>query len=365
MAELRVLILGDDFTPAASFKTGLVNALGSLDVALTYHCVDSQPYDLSAVRSDEVSEAFGDIEEVANLARDCHVIVTTFAPVTARVLDAAPDLLAIACGRGGPVNINLAEATRRGIPVLFAPGRNAQAVAEFTLAGMINLMRQIPQAIDYLRDGRWQTPREDTFEKPSGPELGGRTVGLVGCGLVGSLVGRLLRAVGARVLAYDPFADAATLEAEGMEAVDLDLLLQNAEVISVHARVASGGPPILGPRQFDLMARRPYLVNTARAAAVDHDALAAALRDGRVTAALLDVYPEEPIPRDSPLLAFDKDRLHLTPHAAGVSRDIPATTARLLAEGLADLIRRKVPPHVANGEAVGACLDRLAKVLDG
>ncbi len=117
-------------------------------------------------------------------------------------------------------------------------------------------------------------------------------------------------------------------------------------------------------QQFAAMARRPYLVNTARAGAVDHEALLDALRNGTVTAALLDVYPDEPVPRDSPLLAFDKHRLHLTPHSAGVSRDIPANTARILAHGLADLTKQSVPPHVANREAVSPCLQRLAKILE-
>lgn len=363
MAELRVLILGDDFTPAALFRDGIEAALAGLDIQVSFHCVDTEPDELSAVHSQEVTEAFGEISEVASLAKDSHVLVTTFAPVTESVLDAASGLVAIACGRGGPVNINIEAATRHGIPVLFAPGRNAQAVAEFTVAGMINLMRQIPQAIDYVRNGQWQTPREDTFEKPSGPELGSRTVGLVGCGQVGRLVGRLLRTFGSRVLVHDPYADAAELATLDLEAVSLEELLQRSEVISVHARVPKGAPPLLGSPQFAAMERRPYVVNTARAAALDSAALLQALQDGRVTAALLDVYPDEPVPRDSPLLGVDKDRLHLTPHSAGVSRDIPANTARILAHGLADLARRKAPAHVANAEAVGTGMQRLAEIL--
>jgi D-3-phosphoglycerate dehydrogenase len=363
MAELRIVILGDDFTPAVLFRDGIETALSGLDARVSFHCVDTEPGVLSAVHSQEVTEAFGDIAEVASLAKDCHVIVTTFAPVTKRVLENASELVAIACGRGGPVNINIEAATRRGIPVLFAPGRNAQAVAEFTVAGMINLMRQIPQAIDYVRDGQWQTPREDTFEKPSGPELGSRTVGLVGCGQVGRLVGQLLRAFGARVLAHDPYAEAPAIAALGMENVTLDELLQGSEVISVHARVAKGAPPLLGPREFAAMERRPYLVNTARAAALDYDALLEALQNGSVTAALLDVYPDEPVTRDSPLLDVDKDRLHLTPHAAGVSRDIPVNTVRILAQGLADLTGHRVPAHVVNEETVSACFERLIQIV--
>ncbi len=116
-----------------------------------------------------------------------------------------PNLFSIACGRGVPVNINVEAASARGIPVLYAPGRNAQAVAEFTLAGMISLMRRMPAALRHIRRGDWLVSREDTFEKPSGPELGGRTLGLIGFGQVGQLVARLAIAFGARVLAMIPW----------------------------------------------------------------------------------------------------------------------------------------------------------------
>lgn len=359
MATLRILILGDDFTPAALFEEAIRRSVGASVETAEFCCVDTEPNELSSVRSEEVSEAFGDIAEVARLARACHVIVTTFAPVTEQVLDRAPDLLAIACGRGGPVNINVAAATRRSIPVLYAPGRNAQAVAEYTLAAMFNLMRRIPQAMDYLRGGQWQTPREDTFEKPSGPELGGRTLGLIGCGQVGRLVAKLAQAVGTRVLVCDPFAEGPALEALGMEPVTLEEILAEADVISIHARLASGEPPILGQSQFTAMARRPYVLNTARAAALDYGALTAALESGQVSGAFLDVYPDEPIASDSPLLAIDRDRLHMTPHAAGVSRDIPLYTARTLADGLAQLLQGKRPAHVVNEDALASGLERI------
>lgn len=362
MTSLRILILGDDFTPAGLFKDSIGQLLADQQVELTFHCVEIEPNELSAVRSEEIDEAFGDIAEVTLLAKDCHVIVTTFAPVTKQVFEGAPDLFAIACGRGGPVNINIEEATRRGIPVLFAPGRNAQAVAEFTIAGMINLMRQIPRGLDYVRDGLWQTAREDTFEKPSGPELGRRTVGLVGCGRVGRLVGEILRAVGSRVLAYDPYAESSELAELGIECQSLEQVLQQSDVISIHARVARGDRPLLGRQQFAVMEKQPYLVNTARAAAVDYTALLDALNNGLVTAALLDVYPEEPVPSDSPLLKFDKHRLHLTPHAAGVSRDIPSITAALLAHGLSDVLRRRRPKYVVNKEALATCFQRLDQI---
>ncbi len=109
--------------------------------------------------------------------------------------------------------------------------------------------------------------------------------------------------------------------------------------------------------------RRPYVLNTSRAAAVDYDALLEALKNGSVTAALLDVYPDEPVPRDSPLLALGMDWLHLTPHAAGVSHDIPGNTARLLAQGLCTLLSRDKPQHIANEEVLSACFQRLDKLV--
>lgn len=360
MAQLRFLILGDDFTPAALFEQAIRDSISDSAKVLSFHCVDTEPSEQTAVRSVEVSEAFGDVEEVGRLARDCQVIVTTFAPVTKAVLSQAKGLLAVACGRGGPVNVNVTAATEQGVPVLYAPGRNGQAVAEFTLAGMIGLMRQLPTAMTYVRNGDWTTPREDTFEKPSGPELAGRTVGLVGCGHVGRLVGKLAGAFGAKVLAHDPYSEAPTLEEVGIELVPLARLLAEADVISVHARVASGEAPLLGDAEFAAMKRRPYFLNTARAAAVDYDALLRAMDRGDVTAALLDVYPDEPLPSDSPLLAVDPARLHLTPHSAGVSRDIPENTARILAQGLSQLLKGERPDYVMNEQALKECFRRLA-----
>ena len=359
MRDLECLILGDDFTPAAIFEEALRAGLGSAGRSVSCISIDIETSEPSAVVSDEVDEAFGDIEEVADLAVGCELLVTTFAPVTSAVLDRARKLLAIACGRGGPVNINTAAASARGIPVLNAPGRNAQAVAEYTLAGIINLMRQIPQALDYVRDNRWRTPREDTFEKPSGPELGARTLGLIGCGQVGRLVGRLAGSFGARVLAHDPLARRTELVPLGIEAVSLDRLLAEADIISLHARLARDAAPILGEAEFAAMTRRPYLVNTARAAAVDHDALLAALERGRIAGALLDVHPEEPLSPDSPLLAVDETRLLLTPHAAGISRDVPANTAHLLVEGLARLLQGRRPDHVINPRTLDTCFQRM------
>ena len=364
MKRIKCLILGDDFTPAETLEQALSTAMGEGVPALVCTTFDFEPREMTPTEDDELKEAFGDVAQVRRLISECEVLVTTFAPVTSTVLDAAPNLFAIACGRGGPVNINIEAASARGIPVLYAPGRNAQAVAEFTLAGMISLMRRMPAALRYVRQGEWLVSREDTFEKPSGPELGGRTLGLIGFGQVGQLVARLAIAFGARVLAHDPLVGDGKIASLGIQPVSLTRLLEVCEIISIHARLPQGAAPILGAEQFAAMARRPYLINTARAGAIDHGALLVALESGRVAAALLDVHAQEPLPQGDPLRSFDQDRLLLTPHAAGVSYDIPANTARILARGLGQLLRRSRPDHVINPQCLEACFRRLQSSQD-
>ena len=360
MTEWRCLVLGDDFTPAALFERVLGDRFAADGMGVSFRSIDIESSEVTAYRSGEVSEAFGDVEEIARHVADCQFLVTTFAPVTAGLIDRAPRLVAICCGRGGPVNINVDAASQRGIPVLHAPGRNEDAVAEFVMAGMINLMRRIPLALDWVRQGSWTTPLEDTFEKPSGPELSRQTLGLVGAGRIGCLVARLARAFGVQVLATDPFADPASLAAAGAEPVPLDRLLAESTIISIHARLAAGSRPLLGTSEFAAMAKHPWLLNTARAAALDYDALLAALQDDRISGALIDVYPDEPLAPDSPLLAMTPDRLLLTPHVAGISSDVPARTAAILADGMARLLAGTPPRHVVNPEALATAFRRLA-----
>jgi D-3-phosphoglycerate dehydrogenase len=362
MNELRFAIIGDDFTPAILFKKALTVSLEGWKSSIVYRTIDITPDKMTPYASAEIHEAFGNPADVIDLAHDAHILVTTFAPVTSFVISRLEQLLAIGCGRGGPVNINISAANERGIPVLNAPGRNAQAVAEFTIAGMMNLMRQIPIAIDYVRSGDWKTPREDTFEKPSGPELGGKVVGLIGFGQVGRLVANLLKAFGARVLVYDPFIDMSSVVKDGIEVTDLSRLLADAQVISIHARLEKGEPPLLGTEHFAMMKQTPYLINTSRATALDHVALLNALDTGLIRAAFLDVYNEEPLPLDNPLLKVKSSKLFLTPHSAGVSHDVPVQTARIIAQGITSLVTGQRQHFVINPEAIGTFNIRIDQI---
>jgi D-3-phosphoglycerate dehydrogenase len=249
-------------------------------------------------------------------------------------LAALPALGLVACVRGGPVNVDIGAATRRGIPVLYTPGRNAESVADFVIGQIIALVRHVAHTHHLLRSGALTEVREtrlrarkDVIWRPvdpaapipyrvyRGPELRTLTLGLLGLGRVGERVAAKARALDMRVIAHDPFL--APEDAPGEQLVGLDELLAGSDVISLHAR---GDATLIGPAELRAMRPGAFLINTARAAILDHEALLAVLRDGHLGGAALDVFPDEPLTPDDPLLALEN--VLLTPHIAGASLNV-------------------------------------------
>src|SRR5947199_7930644 len=218
--------------------------------------------------------------------------------VHAEVLEAVP-LKMIGCCRGDPVNIDLELATRKGIPVFHAPGRNADAVADLTLAFLLMLARHLGPVHDAFRAGGVRITGAGDFlalyNRFTGVELGGRTVGLVALGAVGREVAARLLPFKARVLAYDPYvAD----PPPGVELCPLDDLLRRSDFVSLPAPVTPESRHLVSRERLALMKPTAYFVNTARAALTDEDALHAMLRDGRLAGPALDVpAAQPPLPR--------------------------------------------------------------------
>jgi D-3-phosphoglycerate dehydrogenase / 2-oxoglutarate reductase len=292
----------------------------------------------------EVTEASGDEETMidALTAADAEVLVTQMGPVTERILDAVPGLRLVVIGRGGPVNVNLDAAKQRGVAVCNTPGRNAAATAEYTLGMMLAAMRRIPETSAALARGRW-AGEFYTYDN-CGPGLGGATVGLVGCGAVGSRVARALGALGARVLIHDPYADPEALRAAGGTPVEgLDELLRASDVVSLHARLTAETRGMIGGRELALLPPDAVLVNCARGALLDEDALCDALESGRLAAAALDVFAVEPPPGASRLRKAP--RLVMTPHLAGANRAVAHNAARIAAAEVGRYVRGEAPAH--------------------
>ena len=301
-----------------------------------------------------VSEASDRVDDLVAALPGVDVCVTQMAPFTAEVFDAAPDLRMIGVCRGGPVNVDLEAATRAGVLVSFAPGRNAQAAAEFAVGLMLTAMRRVVVADAELKRGVW---RGDYYSYDhAGIELAGATVGLVGYGAIGRIVARVLTAFGATVVVYDPFADAAGIARDGVEAVELDDLLRRSDVVSLHARLTKDSHHLIDRAKLELMPHGAVLVNSARGGLLDYAPLPELLESGRLGALALDVYDIEPPPSDWPLLS--SPNVVLSPHLAGATRQTAQRAARIVASDVELYLAGGSPAHVANPEV----LDRLARV---
>ena len=318
----RLLAIGDHFIPSALMRASITARIKEgLEIAEA-----STPFPLEPFRDiAEVKEASGSEEQMIEVLQGVSLCVAHHAPLTKKVLQACPELRLFVVCRGGPVNVNLQAATTAGVTVGFTPGRNATATAEFSVAMALAALRRIP-ATDYgIRDGQW--PGNYTFDT-AGFELEGRTCGVVGYGEIGRRVARILTGFGASVLVHDPYANIAP--GESVEQVSLEELLRRSYLVSLHARETKDTRGLIGRSEIALMPKGSVLVNCARGALLDYQALEEALRSGHLFAAAADVFPEEPLPRHSSLLTLPN--FVMTPHIAGGTRQAAEKACRIASE---------------------------------
>jgi D-3-phosphoglycerate dehydrogenase len=249
------------------------------------------------------------------LARNAEVLAVHICPVSKALMDQCPKLKVILSARGGLENIDVAEATRRGIAV-HTPHHNAQAVAEYAIGLMIAETRNIARSYYALKQGTWCEAYPNSAYIP---ELNELKIGIAGYGQTGRLVARKLKAFDAEILVADPFVPTEAIEKDGFRAVSLDELIETADIISLHVRLSPKTAGMIGAKEFAAMKPGAYLINTARSGLIDEAALIAALEEKSIGGVALDVFDKEPLPSDSPLLKYD--RLTLTNHRAGDTRN--------------------------------------------
>ncbi|MEJ1091321.1 NAD(P)-dependent oxidoreductase [Microbacterium istanbulense] len=323
MTDPRILVIGDSYMSADVFLRAFEQRGLAAD-AVTMTIADPT-WDTSKIHEFE-----GDPAEVALVAQGYDVIAFHAAPLTAQVLAALPELRLAGCARGGPVNVDLAAAKERGVRVTTTPGKNADAVADLTIGFLIALVRNVPASVrdvdERVADGR--PLAESTFEGARwfGREVKGLRLGLIGYGNVARLVAERARALGATILAYDPFVDPASVT-DATIVGDLDTLLAQSDVVSVHARATAENRHLIGAAQIALMPRGSFLINTARESLVDEQAMLEALRSGQLGGVALDV--NEPDGPWRELVA--EPNLLLTPHLAGATYETLARGADMLA----------------------------------
>jgi D-3-phosphoglycerate dehydrogenase len=251
-------------------------------------------------------------------------------------------LEAIGATRADPTNVDVDGATAAGIPILRAPGRNADAVAELVVGLLLAATRGLLAADRDVREGQVYRDGSIPYQRFRAWQLAGRTAGLVGLGAVGRATRWRLEGLGMRVIAADPYAPDATH--------DLDALLAEADVVSMHAAVTPETVGLMSADRFAAMRAGAVYVNAARAALHDLDALTGALASGRLSAAGLDHFEGESLATDHPLTALPN--VVLTPHIGGATYDTEANHTALMAAGLAALLRGEVPANLANPEVL-------------
>lgn len=246
--------------------------------------------------------------------------------------------------RGDPTNVDLAGATAKGIPVLKAPGRNADGVAEMTVALLFAASRHVlpadadVRALEVFRDGTVPYQRFRAWE------VNGSTAGLIGLGAIGRALRWRLEGLGMRVLAHDPYSD----EAEQT----LDEVLEQSDVISMHAAVTAETLGLINAEHIARMKDGVIYLNAARAALHDTDALVEGLRSGKIGAAGLDHFEGEQLPEGHPLLSMTN--VVLTPHIGGATYNTEENHSRIIATDVARLLAGERPVHIANPEVLGS-----------
>ncbi len=287
-----------------------------------------------------VFESYPDIEavvchtlpanELCAAVADCHaMIVRSPTKVTAEVMAAAKALRFIGRAGVGVDNIDVDEATRRGIVVMNSPGGNTISTAEHTIAVMLAVARHVPQAHASLRAGAWDRKRY------RGAELFEKTLGVVGLGRVGREVARRMRAFGMTVIGSDPYVDAGAAGEAGAQKVSFEEVLERSDWITVHVPLGADTRGLIGDDEIARMKKGVVLINCARGGVVDEAALDAALESGHVAAAGLDVFADEP-PGDHPLLRHEQ--CVFTPHLGAATGEAQLRVAVEVAKAVAEAL---------------------------
>ncbi|NRP74633.1 Hydroxypyruvate reductase [Ensifer psoraleae] len=267
-------------------------------------------------------------DELLELVPDCVGWLAGVEPVTPRVVEAAGNLRVISRNGVGVDNLPVDMLAKKGVKIMIAEGANALGVAELTIGLVFSALRSIPRADAGIKAGDWPRMR--------GMEIRGRTVGIIGCGAIGREVARMVVALGARVIAHDPARPNLDLPSSAFEYADVDDLMGEAEVLSLHCPLPKDGSSLLDRKRLHSARPGLVLVNTARARLVDEDALIEALDAGQVGCYATDVFePEPPVS----LRLAGHERVIATSHIGGFTAESIDRATRIAADNLLSALR--------------------------
>ena len=286
-------------------------------------------------------------EELAEAAKDFDgIIVRSETKIGSDLMDALPKLRVIGRAGVGVDNIDVKAATRRGIVVMNAPDGNTITAAEHTIALLVSMARNVPQAHTLLQSGIWDKKRF------VGVELNGKTLGIIGLGRIGKHVAKIAKGFGMNIFAFDPFVSVEQAKDFGFELGTLDDVFSKADFLTIHTPVTDDTRNIIGKDAFAKMKKGVRLVNCARGGLVDETALLEAIENGTVAAAALDVFLTEPLSLDSPLLG--NPQIITTPHLGASTTEAQEGVALTVAEQMSDYLLSGELRNAVNAPSMAA-----------
>ncbi len=298
--------------------------------------------------ADVVTAEAWDERTLARLAKDAELIVTSFFPtISARVIEAAPRLKAIVKYGVGIDNIDLDAATRRRVMVVNCPEYGAETVADHAFALLLALARKIVQIDRATKQTAWVWPAPEYC----GVDLAGKTLGLVGFGSIGRAMSRRAAGFGLDQIAYDPYVEPESLAAHPVRLVAFDELLERSDFISIHCILTPETRGLIGEAELKKMKDQAYLVDVSRGAIIDEAALVRALAGGWIAGAGMDVFAQEPLAPDYPLLKMDN--VILTSHLAWYTKEADERLAKECVARVLELLRGETPRNVKNAKELG------------
>jgi D-3-phosphoglycerate dehydrogenase / 2-oxoglutarate reductase len=349
MKTMKILCIGDAMIPGASFK----KACDELKAKEKIIAVDDWENDSINLQNRRlVIEKQGPAAEpllpmIQRADKETEMLLVLYAPVSAEALDAMPNVRLVGAARAGQENVDVKAATERGIFVHNIMGRNAHAVSDFAIGLLFAEARNIGRAHHGIMQGTW---RKKFSNSDYVPEIMGKTLGLVGFGYIGRLVAQKLAGFNLKVLVYDPYVSAEDLAKYNTIKVSKEELFQQADFISIHARLTDSTKGLIGKDLLKLMKPTSILINTARAGLMDYDALYEALKNNQIGGAALDVHDSEPLGEKNKWLELDN--VTLTTHIAGTTAEALTNSPYILIQDINKLLAGEKPVFLLNPEVL-------------
>jgi len=280
-----------------------------------------------------------DVDALASLLSD---------KIDSEVFDAAPKLKIVTQIAVGFDNIDIKEATKRGIYVTNTPEVLTDTTADFAWALLMAAARRVVEADKYVRTGQWKVSWHPTMMQ--GRDIYNATIGIVGAGRIGYAVARRAKGFNMKILFYDVIPRPEMEKEFGAKRVDLDTLFKESDFVSIHVPLMKETYHLVNEEKLKLMKKTAYLINNSRGPVVDEKALYEALKEGKIAGAGLDVFEQEPTPADNPLLKLDN--LVVAPHISSASYETRSKMAEMVAENLVAFLEGKMPPNLVNPDVM-------------